>query len=195
MSLVPIEDLRKAANVGDQFNVDRLPQVLEGAESWLRAKLRRQLEPSPALAGDPPADSADPVVRRVVVNGSRFVRVPDARVITKVEIDGVEIPDTDYETYAHPFPEGGPITRLELLGCRRGRVAEVTGRFGFLELPAALHEAIITLAARRVYEESIGLVDSVSSDAYGSRAYVKKLPVSVSMVITDFTVPADRIGY
>jgi hypothetical protein len=59
-----------------------------------------------------------------------------------------------------------------------GRVAEVTGRFGFLELPAELHEAIVTLAARRVYEESVGLVDSVNSDAFGGRSVRQEDPVA-----------------
>lgn len=200
MSLVAIEDLRLAVNVGETFNPERLPQVLAGAESWIRGKVRRKLEPWPALVPiDPPTDpptyidSAAPVVHRVVVNGSRFVRVPDAREITRVTVDDVELAATDYELHAHRYPADGPTTHLELLN-RRGRVVEVTGRFGFAAIPDELREAILTLAARRVYEESIGLVDSVNSDAYGARSYVKRLPVAISMVLADLTVPDDVLG-
>jgi hypothetical protein len=99
MSLVPIEDLRNAANVGTDFAPERLPQILAGAESWLHGKVRRKLTPLPALVPvDPPTDpptytdTAEPHVHRQVVRGSRFIRVPDARVITSVTIDDVEIP-------------------------------------------------------------------------------------------------------
>jgi hypothetical protein len=195
-TLINVEDLRKAIKVTETYSPERLPQILAGVEGWVAGEICRQLTPLPPLVpvegSDPPtvADTADPVVHEAFVNGSRWIRVPDAREITRVEIDGREI--TGYVLHSHRFPANGPVTHVEIFV--RGRVARVTGRFGFVELPEELREAIIATAAHRVAKESTGHVD-VRSDEYGSRQWSKRIPSEARMVFTNYTVPSDVIGY
>lgn len=177
--LIDIEDLRRAVNVGDSFAIERLPQIVAGVENWVLGETRRQLRPLP-----------DPHVHRVRVNGSRFIRVPDAREITLVTIDGVEV--TDYELHRHPFPADGPVTHVEVF--MRGRVAEVTGQFGFIELPNELREAMLAHMAHLVYQERAGFVASQVTE-WGSREYAATVPPWPRLVYTNYKVPDDLIGY
>lgn len=134
-------------------------------------------------------DTEDPVERRILTHGSRFVRVPDAREITSVLLDDVEIASTDYEV----LERNEQIVRLEL--GRRANVVKVTGRFGFATIPAALREAIYILAARSYYERSAQYADQVAiAEGAAVQAYYRQLPPRTKLVFGTFTVPSDQWG-
>jgi hypothetical protein len=121
-----------------------------------------------------------PVTKRIVIRGHRrqspWIRIPDAREITAVTLDGTALAaDVDYELSP---PDAPTATHLELIGPRRRayyyedweprRIVEVTGRFGFSTVPPDLYRAILELAARRVYEQAAGFVDAVQSGEWGT---------------------------
>lgn len=140
------------------------------------------LDPAPTeLDPDP-----DPVQKRIVARGRRFVRVPDAREITEVLGDGEQI--SDYE----PIERDGYIVCLELTD--RYKVVEVTGHFGFATIPDDLLEAIYTLAARAYYERAAQYSDQVAiADGMGVQAYYRQLPPRVKLILGAFAVP--NVGF
>lgn len=146
----------------------------------------RLLTPDPEVIApteeDPDPDQPEPVTRRVRLHGSRFVRVPDARELTTVEADGVElVAETDYEI----LERNDHIVRLELF--RRPRVIILTGRFGFAEIPANLREAIYILAARSFYERGAQFADQVAlAEGLGVQQYFRQLPPRVRLVFAAY---------
>ena len=175
-----------------------LEAVLRSTEQFVASEYRLQLEPLPALVNtgtaEAPvwADTADPVTVRRRVHANRFVRVPDAREVAAVTIDGTEV--TEYELLPRPGREGGPYPRIEVF--LRGAVVEVTGRFGFHPLPSDLRDFILSLAARRYKEgPAVGFADArAASDEYGDRIYFNRLPESLKAPGESYRVPSDRLG-
>jgi hypothetical protein len=130
-----------------------------------------------------PADDASTVTRRRLSRGSRFVRVPDARAITEVKVDGTAT--ESFET----LERNGLIVRLEL-ACRGSEVVEITGRFGYLELPWLLSDAIYVLAARYWMERQSRFTDGLQFHDGAPMQRLRLLPNRTKMVFQSFTVPA-----
>jgi hypothetical protein len=203
--LLSIDDLRAATDVTEagDGNFD-LEQIAAAVERFAARYTGRQLQPDPPLVNG--LDTAPPVVKRIVVgrahhhpghhhhhaNGVRFIRVPDAREVTAVTIDAAAVAAGGWELRLSSISE--TATHLELLSYAHGRVAEITGRFGFLEPPPDLYRAMLELAARRVYEQSAGLVDATQSSEWGGRQYVKRMPSPVREVFDSYRVGSDLLG-
>jgi hypothetical protein len=203
VGILDIEELTSVANPAPEVNVQ---QVADAAELFAARYTGRLLQPDPAFVdGTPPADTADPVTKRIVIRGHRrqspWIRIPDAREITAVTLDGTALTaDVDYELSP---PDAPTATHLELIGPRRRayyyedweprRIVEVTGRFGFSTVPPDLYRAIMELAARRIYEQAAGFVDAVQSAEWGTRQYVKQMPTSVRAVFDSYVIPSDRL--
>lgn len=134
-----------------------------------------------------PADGDPELEQRIVLtHGERRVRVPDGRDITQVLVDDIEV--TDYELVARD----GYVVQVKLP--RWGRVAKVTGKFGFTDLPANLKLAIYTLAARTESERDGGFADQyVLAEGAGAQNF-RKLPLSVKLVFDSYAVGSDRWG-
>ncbi len=164
----------------------------EALEGWLAAAFDqaqaappygcgRLLEPNPADAED------DPVEMRFTPHGSRFVRIPDGRVITDVLADGSPVA---YEQLARQ----GHIVRLELP--RPARIVTVTGRFGFATLPENLVDAIYVLAARYFYERAALYADRVVvGEGAVAESYYRQLPPRTKLVFATFTIATDQYGF
>jgi hypothetical protein len=199
-----IDELKRAVDVEDTTDLQR---VADAAETFAIRYTGRLLQPDPPLVGDPPADTEPPVTKRILCRSRRRIRVPDARAITAITFDGTALAGSDWEL--QPAAPGQPSTGVEVLFDIRGRfaeqlpapygslerpiVAEVTGRFGFLEVPDDLYRAILELAARRLYEQSTGFTDAVvaSSEWGGGRQFVKQMSGPVRAVLDSYRVATD----
>lgn len=181
--------LDKQLNADDGILGLYLESAFEQAQAPPPYGCGRRLLPTPALVGTPPADTALPVDERIICDGRRYVRIPDAREITRVVIDGVELPRDRYEV----LERDDHIVRLDLK--RRSRVAVITGRFGFLTLPANLREAIYILAARAFYERAAQYADQVAiAEGAAIQSYYRQLPPRTKLVFATFTVASDIWG-
>lgn len=151
---------------------------------------------APLLIGrnlTPPA-SGDPDTSETITTGAwmHWVRIPDAREITTVVADGVDLdPATDYDTVVHPA--GGTIVHL-ILRRRQARTVVVTGKFAITPLPAELAGAIYAHAARNYREKDAGYADLVETADGGAQHYFRQLPPRVRMVYQQFRVSSDTQG-
>lgn len=190
---------------------DLLEEYLEGAFEQAQAPAPlgcgRLLTPDPPLVdGEPPSDSAPAVQKQFSVRGRR-VLVPDAREITEVLVD--DEPITEYRT----SEQNGLVVLLNLphdhrfcayegydeyssgdgYGCwcrRRRRTVKVTGRFGFLEIPQTLKDAIYILAGRAFYERNAQYADQVPvADGTPVQAYFRQLPPRTKLAFGTYAVP------
>jgi hypothetical protein len=147
------------------------------------------------LAPDPVSDTDDPVTRTILTTGRR-VRVPDARSITAVTLDGTET--TSYETQMRD----GMVIQLALADdgnwlpqwCNGNgssqRTVAITGRFGFASIPEDLAGAIYQLAARWHYEREAQYADQVEVlEGTAVQAYFRQLPPRVKLVFASYALP------
>jgi hypothetical protein len=150
------------------------------------------------LASDPASDD-DPPAARGSTSTSRRVRVPDARSITSVTLDGTAV--ADYQ----PVSRNGVVVQLALgddgnwtrsLGYTESwppvtaRTVVVTGRFGFAQIPVDLAGAIYQLAARWHYERQAQYADQVEVlEGTAVQSYYRQLPPRVKLVFASYAVP------
>lgn len=153
----------------------------------------RLLEPDPPLVevGGVLEDTAPPVTRRVRVRSPRRrVVVPDARQITAVTADGTALAADGWETV---LERDGVIVQIEL--AETCKVCEITGRFGFLEIPANLKLGIYILAARAYYERDARYADQVAVvEGASASAYYRQLPPATKHAFGTFTLPPGVAG-
>jgi hypothetical protein len=189
-----------------------LTEYLEGAFEQAQAPAPygcgRLLVPDPPLvAGEPSTDTADPVQKQFSVRGRR-VLIPDAREITEVLVDDEAV--AEYRTteqnglvvllnlpHDHRYCAYGGYDSEYAAGCwcrRRRRTVKVTGRFGFLDIPATLKDAIYILAGRSFYEREAQYADQVAlAEGAGIQAYYRQLPPRAKLVFGTYAVP-DGLG-
>jgi hypothetical protein len=182
VSPVPtIDELKRYVDIEGGADDELLQTELDGEIQRCAAYTGRQLTKLPA------SDTEPAVTLSIAQRGRRFVRVPDAREITAVVVDGVAA--TDYQLIKAGMPRDGSVyLAIELYAAahahehhhhhHRGehpQTVEVTGRFGFDPFPDDLRVAILTEAARHVYERSAGFADSVATGEWGGRSYAKQL--------------------
>lgn len=122
--------------------------------------------------------------------GHRRILVPDVREITSVAIEGSAISSDDYETEEHK----GLIVQLVLeedvlWGFDRPKTVEITGRFGYLEIPDDLKNGIYVLAARRYFERSALYADQVAiAEGGGVQKYLRQLPLATKLSFSSYTL-------
>ena len=179
LSLAELKDyLGPIREARDEF----LRRLLNGAFIYAGNHTGRQLEKLPA-------EGTGSVVVTAVVNGRRFVRVPDARTITAVELDDAAVAATGYQLHSG---RGGTIVSIELAS--RGTTCEVTGTFGLDPLPADLKEAIYVHAAASYHDRESLHSQRQSSEEYGSFQFARFLPVDVKRTYDSYIVGSDRFG-
>jgi hypothetical protein len=197
----------KQLSTDDDLLEEYLEEAFEQAQAPAPLGCGRLLTPDPPLVeGDPPTDTAAAVEKQFSVRGRR-VLIPDAREITEVLVDDEAI--TEYRT----TEQNGLVVLLNLphdprscgyegydeyssgdgYGCwcrRRRRTVKVTGRFGFLDIPATLKDAIYILAARAFYERDAQYADQVPvADGAPIQAYFRQLPPRAKLVFATYAVP------
>lgn len=197
-SLVTLEGLKrrmdKELDVDDDLLADDLAAALAQAQKAHPNGCGR------LLAADPVSDSDPPVTRRIVTRGRR-VAVPDAREITAVTVD--DVVTTGYETLL----KDGLVIQLDLDDdgdwfddtgygrTRRRRVVQITGRFGFAELPVELAGAIYALAARWSYERGAMYADQVEIlEGAAVQSYYRQVPPRVKLTFSSFALPTGLSG-
>jgi hypothetical protein len=181
VSPVPtLDELKRYVDVEGGADDELLQTELDGEIQRCAAYTARQLTKLPA------SDTEPAVTVSLEQRGRRFVRVPDAREVTAVVVDGVAV--TDYQLIRAAMPHDGSVyLAVELYAAAHAhgehhhnraehpQTVEVTGRFGFDPFPDDLRVAILTETARHVYERAAGFADSVATGEWGGRSYAKQL--------------------
>lgn len=188
-----LEELKR--RVDHKMTVDEDLLADDLAAAVLQAQAPPPFGTGRLLFADPERDT-DPVVTRTVTSTRRRVRVPDARTITVVEVDGVEV--TDYTTISHrdlivqvTLAEDGSWVPIPGESVYSDRTVEVTGRFGFVQVPVDLAGAIYQLAARWHYERQAQYADQVEvMEGAAVQAYFRQLPPRVKLVFAGYAVPS-----
>jgi hypothetical protein len=152
-----------------------LALLVEGASQRAHAHTGRLFEP------DPPSGLDPAVTRTVRGHGRRRVRVPDVRELVSVEADGTLIAQDAYELRGHA---GQPAVHIAFSEPVR-RVA-LTGRFGFVAVPADVKLAVLAMAARGFHDAQARLGDRVVDPDGGITSYFRQLPVEAKAVLDSY---------
>lgn len=191
--------LDRTLDVDDDLLADDLAGAYRAAMAPPPKGCGRELTPDPPYATD------DPVTRRLLTSRRRF-RIPDAREITALTVDGVAT--TAYETLARDGvvvqidldDDGSWTERWRGSDVQEGRaylrrVIVVEGRFGLDPLPDDLAGAIYTLAARWHYERSALYADQVAIlEGTAVQSYFRQVPPRVSLAFAAYAVPPIYAG-
>lgn len=172
--------------------------------AWPAIPAPTDADPAPAL---PPA-----VTWRTAIAGRRMVRIPDARELTAVRVDGAVISselaaidaggsasawwgwtgrpavlDTSggYRLYARP---GHPAHAI-LLPRVGARVLELEGYFGFHPTPPDVRLAVLEWAARTYHERTARMADSVADPEGGAWAYFRQIPAGIAATLDRYWIP------
>lgn len=198
-----LEDLKRrldrTMDVDDDLLADDLAAAFKAAGAPPPKGCGRELSP------DPPR-STDAAVTRTVLSTRRRVRIPDAREITAVTVDGTAT--TAYAT----LERDGLIVQLDLdddgqwtdrwrgSDLQEGRATirrtiAVTGRFGFAVLPDDLIGAIYVLAARWHYERDALFADQVAVlEGTAVQSYYRQIPPRVALAFAAYAIPPAVAG-
>jgi hypothetical protein len=185
---------RRTSRWEDNERVDEdefLTSALEGAVGYVGRRTVRQLTPVPPEDEDPPitlTTASSPAVR---VKARRFLRVPDAREVTALTINGVAI--TEYELRRQPQPDS-PAPVIDVLDAALlvDRPAiEITGRFGFSPVPPELVDGVLALAAQRYQERNGNWGTQQRSDEFGMSGPYGQLDLATRATLAGYQVPLD----
>lgn len=113
-----------------------------------------------------------------------WARVPDVRAMTAVTVDDGALATSEWALDARP---GQPAHAMRL---SRGpsRELEITGRFGFANVPADVREATVVLAARAVYERNARLADVSQDPEGGVASYFRQIPPTVAATLDRYRI-------
>jgi hypothetical protein len=192
-----LEELKR--RVDHRMDVDEDLLADDLAAAFLQAQRPAPYGCGRVLAPDPARDS-DPEVTRALTGTRRRLRLPDARSVSVVTVDGEAA--TGYRTLEHR----GLLVQLELVddgrwsgrwvgGGQEGasfvrRDVAVTGRFGFAQVPEDLAGAIYALAARWHYERQAQYADQVAIlEGSAVQSYFRQVPPRVQLVFKSYEVP------
>lgn len=174
--------------------VDRL---IDAAEGFVQRHVQRKLAPEPALTGDPPQDTGNPVAKTFPVRRQGYIRVPDLRTVTSITLGGATLEDG--LGYSIDFPETHygrePATHVDVIGDvwvygRQSTPLVITGRWGWNPVPPEIKDVICTLVARMFAERDAKMADQVQVGLEGTVFnYFKALPARSQQVIEDLRVP------
>lgn len=205
LSAVPlslsVEELKR--RVDHTMNVDEDLLADDLAAAFLQAQAPPPYGTGRLLTPDPARDDDAPV-ERTLTTTARRVRVPDARSVSAVTLDGSAT--TDYQL----VPRNGVYVQIALgddgqwtrsPGYSQSwppvmeRTVVVTGRFGFIAIPVDLAGAIYQLAARWHYERQAQYADQVEVlEGTAVQSYYRQLPPRVKLVFASYEVPSAAGG-
>lgn len=193
-----LEQLKRRVDHTMDVNEDLLADDLVAA--FLQAQQPPPYGTGRLLAPDPARDVDAPVTRSLT-STRRRLRLPDAREVTSVTVDGSAVTDfalieRDGVAVQIELADDGRWSRWpsDAIGDNRPyarRTVVVTGRFGFMQIPADLAGAIYQLAARWHYERQAQYADQVEVlEGTAVQAYFRQLPPRVKLVFASWAVPA-----
>jgi hypothetical protein len=191
-----VEELKRRVDHTMSVDDDLLADDL--AAAFLQAQAPPPYGTGRLLTPDPARDADDAVTRTLTSTGRR-VRVPDARSIAAVTLDGTAA--TDYRAISR----NGVVVQLALgddgnwvrtpgysesWPLPTSRTVIITGRFGFAQVPIDLAGAIYQLAARWHYERQAQYADQVEVlEGTAVQSYYRQVPPRVKLVFASYAVP------
>jgi hypothetical protein len=146
VALVELSQVREHALLDDarDANDDLLEQLIDRASAHIIEHAQRQFEP---------VDGEQTHAFRYEGGGRLSLAPLDARTISSVAVDGVTLAASRYQLLPLPAPHGvhtdlelrnvSPPSRTSAVDYQPSRIVEVTGEWGFEEVPAAVQEACI----------------------------------------------------
>jgi hypothetical protein len=163
--------------------------LLEAAEDFVEVYCGRRFSPDPPLASDG-SDTLTPVAKTFNMSPSQaVVRVPDLRVPVSVTLNGSTVmaltPSSasgggywldSYDTPATRLYVSWPTWLTQL---PYGQLI-VTGRWGFLDAPAPVKQAVSALTMRMYRERDAAWADSVATPDGSVLSYFRQLPASIA---------------
>lgn len=174
-------------------------RLLDAASRRVEEYTGRSFLPDPAYVTESPiVDTAPPVTvdvgldrveyapfqQRALSAFAAWARVPDVRAVTAVEVDGVALDATDWALDARA---GQPAHAIRL-GRGPSDSLQVTGRFGFANVPADVREATVVLAGRALYERNARLADVVQDPEGGVASYFRQIPPVVAATLDRYRI-------
>lgn len=182
------------------LNEDALyDRLLDAASRRVEEYTGREFLPDPAYVTESPVDdSAAPVTVEVgldrvdyapfqqpaLSSWAAWARVPDVRAVTTVEVDGVALDASDWALDAR---DDQPAHAMRL-GQAPSDTLEITGRFGFANVPADVREATVVLAGRALYERNARLADVLQDPEGGVASYFRQIPPTVAATLDRYRI-------
>lgn len=175
--LATVEQLEARLNVraGD-VETTLLTELLESASDRVRKLSGREFKPVNA-------DGSPAITRTASAFGSRMCQAWDVRELEVITADGVDVTDRVRlirlrpEEPAHQIRLPYPVDQVQ-----------ITGWFGFPEVPPSIRDAVLGWAQRTYHETRSRLADS-SVDPEGMvQNYFRSVPLFVSQPIAAFKV-------
>ena len=179
MALLDIAALKARLDITKTTSDSLLQAILDGALDFAAGETRRQLG---ILGGDP---GDPPVTVDRYPNDDRLIRVPDARQVTGLTVDGAA--STAWRLIGRQPAGTTPYPWVRLDDRTSGHV-QITGKFGFATLPPALADAVLTHAARHYRERDALYGDIVTLDDGATVHFGKTLPARVRAVYTLYRI-------
>lgn len=144
------------------------------------------VDTAPEVTVDVPLDRVEyaPFQQPALLAWAAWARIPDGRTITAVTVDDVALSAADYALDSRP---GQPAHAVRL-GSAPSDTLEVTGRFGFGDVPADVREATVVLAARALYERNARLADVVQDPEGGVASYFRQIPPVVAATLDRYRI-------
>ena len=174
-------------------------RFLDAASRRVEEYTARGFLPDPEYVTESPiVDSAAPVTVDVGLDRVEYgpfqqpalaafaawARVPDVRAATTVAVDGVTLDAADWALDARP---GQPAHAMRLARPPT-RSLDITGRFGFANVPADVREATVVLAGRALYERNARLADVVQDPEGGVASYFRQIPPVVAATLDRYRI-------
>lgn len=179
--LATVDELIETLDLGGdnpaRIKTDLLVRALDSAEKTVKQLTGRYFYPEPALVDG--ADTNPPVAKTFRVRGTRSqaenycvrVRIPDLRTATEVTVNDTVVTEGvgyDFDSFEgeEPFTSiylyqsiayGSPFTVSSTAEL------SITGRWGFLEVPGDIKEAVLQIAARRYHRRNAMFADQVDT--------------------------------
>lgn len=169
MALLDLAALKARLDITKNSSDVLLQSILDGALDFAAGETRRQFGELGGV-GDPPV-----TVDRYPID-ERLVRVPDARQVTAVTLDGTAI--TAWRLVGRQPAGTTPYPWLRLDDRATGHL-QITGLFGFAALPPALADAVYTHAARHYRERDALYGDTVALDDGQVVTFDRAMPARV----------------
>lgn len=187
-----------------------LALYIDAASAAVEERRQRLFHAWPAMPTDPDVEPPEPAIWRVALAGRRMVRIPDARELVSVTVDGAAVTSelestgvggtvaawwgfssapgcqpSGYRLYARP---GHPAHAILLPGAGGG-VLELQGYFGFHPTPPGIRLAVLQWA-HRVYNEVLSRgADQVADPEGGAWAYFRQIPAGIASEIDRYWIP------
>lgn len=169
MALLDLAALKARLDITKTTSDVLLQAILDGALDFAVGETRRQFGELGG-PGDPPV-----TIDRYPTD-ERLIRVPDARQVTTVTIDGAAT--TAWRLIGRQPAGTTPYPWLRLDARTSGHL-QITGKFGFTALPAALADAVYTHAARHYRERDALYGDTVALDDGQVVTFDRAMPARV----------------